>query len=148
MQVEIKCDGSMLHGTQLTIATRNIRFIKNKDQLVLRELNYTNTDATIVTESWLKDFKDDKIWIKSIDLNKDPYKCFSTPCINGRGGGLILICKKGIEIKMAVYHLPPNEGITNGMFINEITPHLTNLLTDNQHNIIMGDFNMHVDDPL
>ena len=99
VQVEIKHDDDTLHDTQMTIATLNIRSIKNKDQLVLRELNYTNADIVIVTESWLNNSEDNKLWIKSMDLNKDPYKCYSAPCTNGRGRGLMLICEKGIEVK-------------------------------------------------
>ena len=46
-----------------------------------------------------------------------------------------------------IYHLPPKAGITNAMFVNDITEHLSELLTNKQNNIILGDFNIHVDDP-
>ena len=35
----------------------------------------------------------------------------------------------------------------NGMFLDEFTEHLVTLLTNKQNNIIIGDFNMHLDDP-
>ena len=35
----------------------------------------------------------------------------------------------------------------NGMFIDDITNHLADVLTNIQSNIILGDFNMHIDDP-
>ena len=33
------------------------------------------------------------------------------------------------------------------MFLDDITDHLTDLLTANQNNLIMGDFNIHINDP-
>ena len=45
-----------------------------------------------------------------------------------------------------VYHSPPKDCITNSMFLDDITNHLTDLLTVNQNNLIMGDFNIHIDD--
>ena len=45
-----------------------------------------------------------------------------------------------------IYHPPPKDKITNGMFIDDITEHLTSLLPVTINNIIMGDFNMHIND--
>ena len=45
-----------------------------------------------------------------------------------------------------IYHPPPKDRITNGMFIDDITNHLTSLLLATINNIIMGDFNMHIND--
>ena len=46
-----------------------------------------------------------------------------------------------------VYHPLPKDCINNSMFLYDITDHLTDLLTANQNNLIMGDFNIHIDDP-
>ena len=46
-----------------------------------------------------------------------------------------------------IYHPPPKDGITNSMFIDDVTEHLSELLINKQNNIILGDFNMHIDDP-
>ena len=45
-----------------------------------------------------------------------------------------------------IYHPPPKNMITNGMFIDDITNHLTSLLPTTTNNIILGDFNMHIND--
>ena len=45
-----------------------------------------------------------------------------------------------------IYHPSPKDKITNGMFIDNITDHITSLLPVTINNIIMGDFNMHVND--
>ena len=46
-----------------------------------------------------------------------------------------------------IYHPPPKDGITNSMFVDDVTEHLSELLTNKHNNIILGDFNMHIDDP-
>ena len=47
-----------------------------------------------------------------------------------------------------MYHPPPKGtgNTTNGMFIDDITELLTNKLPQYQNNIILGDFNVHVED--
>ena len=52
--------------------------------------------------------------------------------------------RKTITITV-IYHPPPKNMITNGMFI-DITDHLTSLLPTTTKNIILGDFNMHIND--
>ena len=34
------------------------------------------------------------------------------------------------------------------MFVDDLTGHLSDLLTTNHNNIILGDFNTHMDDPM
>ena len=59
-----------------------------------------------------------------------------------------------IEIKnkslhvIGIYHPPPNaqDNATNNMFLDEITELLTALIPKYNNLIIMGDFNMHIDD--
>ena len=47
-----------------------------------------------------------------------------------------------------IYHPPPGttDHITNTMFIDDITEYLTSKLQEKSNNIILGDFNMHIDD--
>ena len=47
-----------------------------------------------------------------------------------------------------IYHPPAKDGITNAMFIDDVTEHLSKILINKQNNIILGDFNIHIDDPL
>ena len=57
------------------------------------------------------------------------------------------IRNKPIHI-IGMYHPPPNgeHNTTNGMFINDITELLVNNLPQYQNNIILGDFNIHIED--
>ena len=44
------------------------------------------------------------------------------------------------------YHPPPKDKITNEMFIDDITDHLTFLLLTTTNNVILEDFTMHIND--
>ena len=171
IQVEVHQPDNSTHETQLNVATLNIRSIKTNEQLVLRELNHFNIDLCLVMETWLKD--SDDIWLKGSDLNNGMYRCFNANRSYSSGGGIILICKSSLDVKSldqannhtyehaswqinhkknsltvtGIYHPPPKDRITNSMFIDEITEHLTTLLMGKQDNIILGDFNLHIDDP-
>ena len=45
-----------------------------------------------------------------------------------------------------IYHPPPKNTITNRMFIDDVIDHLITLLSTATNNIILGDFNMHIND--
>ena len=164
--MEINKDNGIICDTQLRIGTINIRSIKKNDQILLREIIHSNLDIIIITETWLKDTDSDWNWVQECDLNKSPFQCHHANRHAKTGGGLMLICKSvmdGKEIQSqntrsfehaswsvsinnksrtmtGIYHLPPKDGVTNAMFIDDVTEHLSELLT-NKHNIILGNFN-------
>ena len=87
------------------------------------------------------------------------------------GGGLAMVCRKKFEVTTltsgqnrtfehitwivqvnkkslsitGIYHPPPKDRVTNSMFIDDITNHLTSILPTTQRNLILGDFNIHID---
>ena len=152
------------------IATGNVQSLKNKEQPLLHQLIDKDIDIMIVTETWLT--KDDTIWLEAYDLNKDTYRIQSAHHQNGRGGGLALIhrstsnakliakgqtrsfeyanwlltMKKNNRTVTGIYHPSPKNAITNRMFIDDVTDHLMTLLSAATNNIILGDFNMHIND--
>ena len=172
--VVVTKDSGTIHDTQLRIGTINIRSIKRNDQLLLREIIYSDLDISIATESWLKDTEADQIWAQGCDFNRSPFQCHHANRHGRTGGGLMLICKSTMDVKEiqsqntrsfehatwsvsinnksltinGIYHPPAKDGITNAMFINDVTEHLSEILTNKQNNIILGDFNIHIDDPL
>ena len=173
IQVELNKNNGIIHDTQLRIGTINIRSIKKNDQVLLREIIHSNLDIIIVTESWLKDTEVDWNWVQGCDFNRSPFQCHHADRRGKTGGGLMLICKSMIDVKeiqsqntrsfehaswsvsinnksltiTGIYHPPPKDGTTNSMFIDDVTEHLSELLINKQNNIILGDFNMHIDDP-
>ena len=152
------------------IATGNVQSLKNKEQPLLHQLIDKDINIMIVTGTWLT--KDDTIWLEACDLNKDTYRIQSAHHQNGRGGGLALIHRSTSNAKLiakgktrsfkyatwlltmkknnitvtGIYHQPPKNTITNRMFINDVTDHLITLLSTATNNIILGDFNMHIND--
>ena len=174
IQVVVTKDNGTIHDTQLRIGTINVRSIKKNDQLLLREIIHLNLDIIIPTESWLKDTEADQIWVQGCDFNRSPYQCHHANRHGRTGGGLMLICKSTMDVKeiqsrnarsfehatwsvsinnksltiTGIYHPPAKDGITNAMFTDDVTEHLSGILTNKQNNIILGDFNMHIDDPL
>ena len=43
----------------IRIATLNARSVKNKDQIILQELNNNNINVVLITEMWTKDRHED-----------------------------------------------------------------------------------------
>ena len=152
------------------IATGNVQSLKNKEQPLLNQLIEQDIDIMIVTETWLT--KDDTVWLDSCDFNKDTYRIQSAHHQKGRGGGLALIHRSTSDVKLVargqtrsfkyatwllvmkktnvtvtgIYHPPPKNTVTNRMFIDDITDHLISLFPTATSNIILGDFNMHIND--
>ena len=57
----------------------------------------------------------------------------------------LMVSKKTITIT-GIYHPLLKDNITNAMFIEDITDHITSLLPATTNNVILGDFNMHIND--
>ena len=152
------------------ITTGNAQSLKNKEQPLLHQLLEQDIDIMVVTETWLT--KDDTIWLDTCDLNKDTYRIQSAHHQNSRGGGLALLHRSISDAKLVakgqtrslefatwllvmkkkhitvtgIYHPPLKNAITNRMFIDDVTDHLITLLSTATNNIILGDFNMHIND--
>ena len=78
--------------------TLNAQSIKNKDQLIVDYLLNKHIDVAIITETCLKDADD--IWLQGCELNKNSYKtnCFNRK--NRQGGGVALVYKDSLTVKM------------------------------------------------
>ena len=163
---------SQFYTSNLIIATVNVRSLKNCEQQVLNEIINGNIDVLVITETWLSDIQDDALWIQASDLNKEPLTCQTFSRVGERGGGLALVCKSCLKPSLkhsfqsqaleavtwmitnknmpiyitGVYHPPPQEGITNSMFIDTIMEYLTDVLAKHKNNVILGDFNIHTED--
>ena len=158
--------------TDITIATCNVQSIRNKDLQLSDLLDDYSIDILAVTETWLADNQADLQWSQMTPLNRDPYKISTHNRQGHKGGGIALITKSDFAIKLrssgikptfeyatwevsiknkiltvtTIYH-PPYSLInksTNGMFLDEFTDYMANLLPDSTNNIVMGDFNLHV----
>ena len=129
-------------------------------------------DLLLVTESWLKRKEQDEIWLKSQEFSKGCYSTISIPRRGPRrGGGLLCISKNSVKTKLlniiksdlyegavmliksgskelvllSVYHPPQSTGC-NGPFTEQLLDQVAKLQLLHQNIIIMGDFNIHVND--
>ena len=55
------------------IATQNVRSIKNKDHLIVNELNDNNVDIAVITETWPNNTKEDQAWLAQSEFKQGNY---------------------------------------------------------------------------
>ena len=158
----------------MSLVLTNVRSIKPRELDLYQQLNETNTDLCIVTETCLKNNPDDEAWTICSVLNTNEYKVMCANRTVRQRGGLMPVFKSTIQFKsleqdelvsfqytmwsarvtdrtvhiLAVYHPPysPMNPITNHQFIDEFTTWLPDKLTKYSNIIIVGNFNIHIDD--
>ena len=134
-----------------------------------------NIDLCVLTETWLSDTEADQLWLQYSALNNDGIKCFTVNRQGKRGGGLVLISKDGYKVVslgagqlqpfqfakgriglkhmtlmvLGIYHPPYNSQsqTTNFDFLDEFTDWVAEHTMNDTNVIILGDYNLHVNDP-
>ena len=153
--------------SHLRWALLNVRSLKNKCDVVSEYISDHNIDILCLTESWINDNISDLLCLKS--ATPSGYSFISVPRKSGRCGGLVLIYKSSIRVRLkpslnndsfesmlaeVVYdhiqmgkvlvHRPPSEKFST--FLTEFGQMVTPLLIENSSRILcLGDFNIHVD---
>ena len=164
------------HKTEkFQFATVNTRSIKPKEDMILEALNEHQIDLLVTTETWLRDTEDDQQWLLGTELNWNGFQTLPVNRKIKKGGGIALTIKDNIKVKhedsteynsfehaiwnisnknmptftvVAIYQPPSNcQGSTDATFIDQFTDLLTTLQTKYNNIIILGDINMHMDDP-
>ena len=143
--------------------------------MIVQELTNNDINVALITETWTKDTQEDLALLNQSELCQGHYD-ISTHNRPGetRGGGIALIFHRNNNIKLLengntatleyviwrytirnkpihiirIYHPPPKgkHNTINGMFIDDITELLINKLPQYQNSIILGDFNVHIED--
>ena len=159
----------------LCICLANIQSVKNKQLLLHPYLVENKIDLCVLTETWLRNTEADQAWLQCLLINNSGFKCFTSNRQDRRGGGLALICrdmhnvvplgsgqlrsfqfaKWRIVLKhttltiLAIYHPPySNQSkATNQDFLDEFTDWVAEYIMNDTNVIILGDFNLHVNDP-
>ena len=155
--------------------TINTRSIKPKEDIILEALNEYKIDLLVTTETWLKDTEDYWQWLSGSELNRNGFQTLPINRKTKREDGLALTIKNKITVQqqdsreydsfehavwninhidvptftvVALYHTPSNcRNSTDAIFIDQLTDFLTTLQTKYSNVIILGDINMHMDDP-
>ena len=66
--IKIEINSEVDVTPNLRLSTVNIRSIKNKDRIVIQEIQDSNIEITLFTETRLKDIEHDKAWVNQSDL--------------------------------------------------------------------------------
>ena len=158
-------------STQCKIGTINAWSIKNKDTFLDQEIKTNNLDLTLIMETWINGTQEDMAWLQQSDLIQYGYAIF-THNMPSRGARMALLYKEYMEVKkneaqhlytieyetwqvnlknktitiFGVDNPPPKQDQTNTTFLDEITKLLNSKLPNMEYAIILGDFNMHIED--
>ena len=80
--------GDKDHAPNVKIATLNGRSVKNKVQIILKELTNNDINAVLITETWTKDTQEDLAWLTSQNFTKAHMRSQHTTDWGKRGGGI------------------------------------------------------------
>lgn len=171
---EIKMGSQRIHDNskQVSIMTVNCRSVKSKSELICDIMIEQKIDIAVLTETWLADTYDE-LWIKTCDLNTNGFALDTENRHGKKGGGLALVTTNNVSnvkkvvlqrprtFEVALWQLmmndlsynvlgiyrPPSSHLYNtAMFIDEYTEFLTRILPQYNSLVILGDFNIHVND--
>ncbi|XP_074651577.1 uncharacterized protein LOC141906233 [Tubulanus polymorphus] len=151
----------------------NTRSLVNKTTLVSEHVLDQSADIALFTETWIKDNDLNSCSIEN--LKPEGYKFKSQPRSSGRGGGIGILYKPSVIVKVrkprvtvstfqlleseiisdktvlsiisAVYRPPPSKKnrFTVGQFLEEFEQYIATMAMLQYPIIIAGDFNLHVD---
>ena len=152
----------------------NTQSIKNKDAVLHQFILENDRDICCVTETWLSSSDIDQVWIQATDLNKNGLMMYTSNTEGKRGGGVALIVCDNIKVKLIddkncrtfqyakwllttshseftytiLYHPPYTNSskLTNQDFLDEFTEWSTHMLANNNNLVLLGDFNIHIDE--
>ena len=152
----------------------NTQSIKKKEDILAEYLKTEAIDIVIVMETWFTNQDRDVIWSESNKFVKDGYLINAVNRDRRRVGGIARIYKSNITVSkinqityssfevahwmmsienttlnlLGIYHPPysTSQKITNLMFLDELTDHLTKWMSSFRNILIEGNFNIHIDD--
>ena len=171
--VQLSDNNNNYASVNFTFELINGRSLRNKCEQIVYYLREKRSDFAVITETWLDDSNLTMEWVKTCDLNMDPYRTKVQNQSGRKGGGIALVCKLHLNIKenirgtkktfefasrkisgwkkvfnmLAIYHPPDSNGNGVNAFIDKIAIFLIDFLVKYTDTIIMGDFNMHINDP-
>ena len=171
-QIPVDASNSITSNKKLCFGTVNVRSLKNTINHLMEILSRENLDFIVITETWLKDNSDS--WLNAQGLNDLGYNHDSVPRSDGRrGGGILLIYKSTYKLVssqsttleycesrlwkltsgkktfscLGVYHPPSaSNQVNDSIFTDSFLDATSLLLAEHNDLIIMGDFNIHVND--
>ena len=145
-------------------AVVNCRSVGNKINDIKHEIYNHNLDLCALTETWIKEDENNTI---PNHLCPSGYNTISIPRINRTGGGIALIYRSNLDVKLnssynfeamecvdfslnldrynillAVIYRPPNSSVLQ--FANELAAYMEKNINTSGEQIMVGDFNVHI----
>ena len=164
----------MRHNGKLHLIVLNTQSLKENEDLLAKYLRSEAIHIVIVTETRFTNQDRDVIWTESNEFVKDGYLINAVNQDRRSRGGITLIYKSSITVSkikqityqsfevahwmvsienttlnlLDIYHPPysTSQKITNSMFLDELTDHLTEWMSSFRNFLIGGNFNIHIDD--
>ena len=157
---------------RLHISTVNTRSVRGKSAELIQHVFEEKIDICVITETWLQPDGDDVV---RGELRQDGYSLDDVPRLDRKGGGIALLHRENLKVSrnptsnsfqsfeyaewkvsfrnfvflvVGVYRPPYSEKhpVTQTMFITEFSDQLENLSLTPDPIVILGDFNLHLDD--
>ena len=141
----------------------------------MENFNEYKIDALLMTETWLQNTVEDDTCLQASEFSKIAMKYLNINRQDKRGGGIALLYSTKYKIKtvahtkyssfdggvwhmqsgsthytlLGVYHPPVGmqQGFTYSIFIDDLTKLLTEAVSGNNNIIILGDINIHLNEP-
>ena len=162
-------------NNNIQLALLNAQSIKNKDIDIKEYLSEKKVDIAVITETWIQE-TDADIWVEGCELNKDNFRVSTSNRTTRKGGGLAIVYKQDRIVKkesegnlntfqftkwrvtsssnkkhlniIAIYR--PLYSTANpqtiASFLDEFTNWLPDQLVENDNVLILGAFNIHIND--
>ena len=137
----------------------------------MENFNEYKLDTWLITETWLQNTDEDDTWLQASEFHKDDHEIFNINRKDKRVGGMALLYSTNYKIitvthtkynsfesrirniqsgsthwaLLGVYHplVGTQQGIRNGIFIDDLTELLTEVVPNHSNLIILGDINIH-----
>lgn len=164
-------------SNSLKLGLWNARSMTNKTHAITDLIVEHDLDVLVITESWLSgDSKRDGLILADLRSSLPNYDFTHRPRLSSKGGGILLLYRSTARCTLnnnndfasfelldvtlnltpssavrlyCIYRPPPsaNNNLSNGTFLDEFPTLLEGAVVDDHFPLLLGDFNIHVDDP-
>ena len=86
-------------SVNFTFELINARSLRNKCEQIVYYIHEKKSDFAVITETWLDDSDLTMEWVKTCDLNMDPYRIKVQNWSGRKGGGIALVHKLHLNVK-------------------------------------------------
>ena len=97
--VQLSDNNNNYVNVNFTFELINARSLRNKCEQIVYYLHEKRSDFAVITETWLDDSSLTMEWVKTCDLNMDPYRIRVQNQSGRKGGGIALVHKLHLNVK-------------------------------------------------